>query len=160
MNVQKLQKLAVCKMSARQASKAEIPEKGVITRIILELIDDSRDIQDLKESLGAVNNHVCEMKHFNVWHGRILGPRKFRNKTCCKCKCQRNGDLCECSCGAIWRILMEYRETEFFRQPDAVKRTFNGKEMVIHGKHKKSMRFISKGTTIGDLLTKKFSDSR
>ena len=158
--MEKLQKLAVIKLSARQASRADEPKRGVITRLILEMIHASENVQGLKQNLIEENNHICTLEKFDVWHGQSLGPRKFRKMNLCKCSCSRNGELCECSCGAIWKMLKEFRETEFYRSQPKIRRIYDGNKMVLIGKHKKCVRFISKDTTIGELMTRQFTDPR
>ena len=158
MFVKKLQKLALEKISVRKATSVDEIKKEIITRVLLEMIRNSDNLQCLKNNLEEANFHVCALSKFDVWHGKVFGPRKFRRKSLCKCKCAREGPLCECSCGALWKMLMEYRETEFYRcfNTTAFRRIFDGKKMVIVGKHKKSVRFIPKNTMIGELLSNQF----
>ena len=147
MPVPKLQDLALCEVTVKEALKADEERKGVLTRLLLAKIAEDDAMSMFRESLDAVQGHVCVLRTFNVWHGSLRGPRKFRNNTLCRCKCLRLGVLCECQCAGLVKMVMEFREAEPFRDYDAGRR-----------KHKKCPRFISKKTKLGRLLAGQFED--
>ena len=150
MSIQSLEDLAFAQITFRQAVKADTEEKGVLTRICLKKLSENQNMSMFTQSLQEVQGHPCILINFSVWHGSSRGPRKFRKKTLCKCKCKRLGTLCECDCGSLFRMIMEYREAEIFR-------AFYYR--LGQTKHKKCPRFISKKTLLGRLLEGQFEDT-
>ena len=148
MSIPSLGDLAFAQITFKQAVKADTTEKGVLTQICLKKLSEIEDMRMFTESLQAVQGHPCILVNFSVWHGVSIGPRKFRKKNLCKCKCKRLGLLCECDCGCLFRMIMEYRESEVFRGYRPGQK-----------KHKKSPRFISKKTMLGRLLEGQFEDT-
>lgn len=148
MSIQTLKDIALSQISVRQAMRADPQEKGVLAIQFRAKVAATDGMAIFNESLDAVQGHVCMLRNYSVWHGSLLGPRKFRNKTLCKCQCLRLGNLCECDCIALIKMVMEYREAEIFRGYRPGQR-----------KHKKCPRFISKKTTLGRLLEGQFQDT-
>lgn len=129
MSIKSLQSLAIKNINVAQIMKAECAEKEVISRVFLESMAEknlaSESFGSLSSSdlfwraLEAAGNHPCELKEFRVWHGnwkltrngdRIeRKPLKYRNRSTCRCKCERRGRLCECRCAAIIKMVAEFR---------------------------------------------------
>ena len=147
MPVLSLQNIVLENLSVKDISKMHISEKEVMTRIFVEYVKGSTTAEMFKITLDQNDGHICKMQKFNVWHGSIIGPRKFRNKTLCKCICDGLGKLCKCECGAAIKMLMEFRESEVFRGYGPMQK-----------KHKKARRFIPKRTRIKDLILNQFND--
>ena len=147
MPVFKLQEIVVDNLSVKDLGKMFPEEKSVASRIFIERIKEADKIEMFKAELDKNEGHVCKMKNFNVWHGSLIGPRKFRKSSQCKCACDGEGKLCCCECGVVFRMLMEYRESEVFRGYTPMQK-----------KHKKARRFIPKRTPVKDLISFQFSD--
>ena len=147
MPVLSLQKIVIENLSAKDIGRMHFSEKGVMSRIFIECVKESTTVEMFKEAVAQNNGHVCKMQKFDVWHGSLIGPRKFRNKTLCKCVCDGLGKLCKCECGAAIKMLVEFRENEVFRGygPGQTK-------------HKKARRFIPKRTRIKELISNQFHD--
>ena len=148
MTIPSLKELAFAQTSFKQAIQADATAKGVLTQICLKKIAEIESMECFNESLQEVQGHPCILVNFSVWHGSLLGPRKFRKKTLCQCKCKRLGVLCECDCGCVFRMIMEFREAEIFRG-----------YRLGQTKHKKCPRFISKKTKLERLLEAQFEDT-
>ena len=147
MPVLSLQKIALEKLFIKDILKMQAPEKGVATRILLEYLEGIESMNMFKRAVAQQEGHICRMRQFDVWHGMNVGPRKFRNKTVCKCICEGTGSLCSCDCGAIFKMMIEYRENEVFRGYKPMQRS-----------HKKARRFIPKQTSIKDITSTQFQD--
>ena len=145
MSVPSLQNLALCQINFKEAVQADAPKRGVLTRLFLANIVGNERLFPFNETLEGSRGHICVIQNFDVWHGSSIGPRKFRKKTLCRCKCQRLGPQCVCDCGALIRMVKEFREAEPFHgyRPN-------------QKKHKRCPRFISKKTTLGRLLEGRF----
>ena len=147
MPVLKLQEIVVGNLSVKDLSMMYPAEKNAAFRFFMGLVNKTGKIEMFKIELDKNEGHVCKMKNFNVWHGSRIGPRKFRKSSLCKCSCDGTGTLCCCECGAVFKMLMEFRESEIFRGYSPMQK-----------KHKKARRFISKRTLIKDLIAFQFSD--
>ena len=147
MPVLSLQKIALEKLSIKDICSAPFHIRGVVTRVLVEYLDDVNEMDVFRMVLMQHEKHICRMNTFSVWHGISIGPRKFRNKTKCKCNCQGSGKVCECDCGALFKMLIEYRESEVFRG-----------YIPMQKKHKKARRFIPKRTNIKDVTRMQFHD--
>ena len=147
MPVLKLQKIALDNLSVKDISSMHFSEKGVAFRIFVERMKETDNIEMFKRGLIKEGWHICKVKNFDVWHGVNIGPRKFRKKSLCNCVCDGLGKLCKCDCGAVFKMLMEFRESEVFRGYGPTQK-----------KHKKARRFIAKRTLIKDLVKSQFQD--
>ena len=147
MPVLQLQKIVLENLSLKDISRMHNYEKGIVSRIFVEYLNNSESVELFKNALAENGNHICRTKKFNVWHGMNIGPRKFRNKTLCKCVCEGTGNLCCCECDSVIKMLIEYRENEVFRGYTPMQKS-----------HKKARRFIPKRTSIKDLFTNQFQD--
>ena len=147
MPVLNLQKIALNNLSVKEISSMHFSEKGVASRILVERVKESDSIEMFKREIESNGGHICKIKYFNVWHGSLIGPRKFRKKSLCRCVCDGLGKLCKCDCGAIFKMLLEFRESEVFRGYGPNQK-----------KHKKARRFIAKKTLIKDLIKSQFQD--
>ena len=138
-------------LSVKDMSSMHFSEIGVASRILIEKVKETDNESDsvmlFKEEILNNGGHICRIKNFNVWHGGNIGPRKFRKKSLCKCVCDGLGKLCKCDCGAVFKMLLEFRESEVFRGYGPAQK-----------KHKKARRFIAKRTLIKDLLKSQFQD--
>ena len=145
MPVLSLQKIALENLSIKDIIIMQAPERGVATWILIEYLEGLETMELFKRAVAQQEGHICRMRHFDVWHGINVGPRKFRNKTRCKCICDGEGSLCNCDCGAVFKMMIEFRENEVFR----------GYAPSQRG-HKKARRFIPKRTNIKDITSKQF----
>ena len=141
MPVLSLQNIVLENLSVKDISKMHISEKEVMSRIFVEYIRSSTTAEMFKTTLAQNGGHICRIREFNVWHGVNIGPRKFRSKTLCKCVCDGLGESCKCECGAVIKMLVEFRECEVFRGYAPMQK-----------KHKKARRFIPKRTRIKELM--------
>ena len=113
-------------------AKSEAHEKGVISREVVELVlaSENINIQIFKEILISLGNHPCQLEEYRVWGGNykmdkrgrsvLKKPHKFSGRFRCKCKCDRLGDMCECTCDGIVKMLLEYKwktARAFIREP-------------------------------------------
>ena len=118
MPVKTLKNLALLKINFLQVMKAESHEKEVISQGIIEIYR-STNRNGFSEQLEQQNWHPCRMKTYRVWYGNYRlsangtkvakKPRTFKHKSICKCKCEQNGPVCECACGAIVKMMAEFR---------------------------------------------------
>ena len=113
--MQSLKNIALMQVNLYQIDRAEPFEKEVVGRELLKRIFEENNATLFQEAVTIANGHPCQMNEYRVWHG---GIRKFRKSAKCKCDCKMHGILCECSCGAIVRMLVEFREAEVFRGPN------------------------------------------
>ena len=135
MSIKSLQSLAVRVIDVAQVMKAECTEKEVISRMFIESLREN-ELKDNKSdgslfqftsdgsslflrTLIAAENHPCMMKQFKVWHGNWKmtrnghrverKPLTFRNRSICRCRCDKRGKLCECRCAAIIKMAAEFK---------------------------------------------------
>lgn len=149
MPVLSLQEIALENVNIKEACNTSDIVKSVLVRVLTRRLNNpvENTMGLFAELISGNERHICRIEEFDVWHGINIGPRKFRNKSKCKCECVGVGLVCECSCNAIFKMMVEYRETEVFRGY-----TFGQR------KHKKARRFIAKKTRIHDILRYQFSD--
>ena len=132
MSTQTLKKIALLNLSMLQIAKSEAHEKGVISREVVELVLESENIniQIFREILRSVGNHPCQLSEYRVWGGNyrvdragrsiLKKPHNFSGRFRCKCKCDEHGDMCECTCDGIVKMLFEYKwktARAFIREP-------------------------------------------
>ena len=147
MPVLSLQKIALEKLNIKDICKLPGYKRGVITRVLLSYLDDINGMDFFRMAIANNEGHICRMRTFDVWHGSNIGPRRFRKRTLCKCRCSGTGNMCECDCGAVFKMMLEFRENEVFRGYAPMQR-----------KHKKARRFIPKRTSVKDITHIQFHD--
>ena len=87
MPVLSLQKIALGKLSLKDVNKLHFSEKGIVNRTFMEYLEEVNSPVMFRSSIARNRGHICMTRQFDVWHGSMIGPRKFRNKTLCKCVC-------------------------------------------------------------------------
>ena len=156
MSTQTLKKCSLLKLSMGQIAKCESWEKGVISRELVSLILSSENIgiQLFKQNLIEMKGHPCQLKTYRTWSGNMRidksgrqllnKPRTFSKRFQCKCVCDRKGELCECTCDSIVKMLIEYK--------DANTKTFMTKPTSMFQKDTKMGCRINPHQTVEDVL--------
>ena len=111
MEIKKLQELAVVELDLKQFKMCDPLQLKVVSEVFQEVLC-SRDSL-LAESFKDVNLHTCKLDQYNVWFGK--GLRTFKKNATCYCQCKGVGNLCNCSCGALVKKLIEFRIREILK---------------------------------------------
>ena len=111
-----LQSIAAMNMSYGQVMKLPDPELAVFSRALIDPVSrmDEYEHNESKRGLWEefINNsrHICRVKSYRV---RGL-TKEVQGRAACWCYCPQ-GTICNCQCGSILTILMEFRENQIWR---------------------------------------------